>query len=107
MKILIPFILLFMFLVLPAEAEKVIKNLSGSETVSVGPITVPDNWEIHWETKGHYLQILLSSDGSVPLDMLLQQMGPGKGVTKYEKGGSYIFDINVSGEWKVKIVDPN
>ena len=34
-------------------------------------------------------------------------MGPGKGVTKYEKGGSYILDINVSGEWKVKIVDPN
>jgi len=107
MKILIPFLLLFMFLAVPAGAEKVIKNLSGSESVSVGPITVPDNWEIHWETKGHYLQILLSSAESVPLDMLLQQMGPGKGVTKYEKGGSYIFDMNVSGEWKVKIVDPN
>ena len=90
MKLLVPFLVLFMFLVVPAEAEKVIKYLSGSETVSVGPITVPDNWEIHWETKGHYLQ-----------------MGPGKGVTKYEKGGSYILDINVSGEWKVKIVDPN
>ena len=107
MKILISFMLLFMFLAVPARAEKVIKSLSGSESISVGPITVPDNWEIHWETKGHYLQILLSSNESVPLDMLLQQMGPGTGVTKYEKGGSYIFDLNVSGEWKVKIVDPN
>ena len=84
-------------------AEEVIRKFSGSETVTVGPIEVPDNWEIEWETKGAYLQILLNSAESVPLDMLMQQTGPGKGVTKYEKGGSYIFDINVSGPWEVKI----
>ena len=104
MKLFVATLVLFMFLLVPAGAGEVIKEFSGSETATVGPITVPDNWEIQWETKGQYLQILLNSADSVPLDMLLQQMGPGKGVTKQEKGGSYIIDFNASGEWKIKIL---
>ena len=103
MRYLVLSVFLVLFLSVSAGAGEVIRKFSGSESASMGPITVPDNWEIVWETKGHYLQILLSSAESVPLDMLLQQMGPGEGVTKYEKGGSYIFDFNVSGPWKVTI----
>jgi len=97
-------IALVLFISLSAVAGEVIKEFSGSETATVGPITVPDNWEIQWETKGQYLQILLNSADSVPLDMILQQMGPGEGVIKQEKGGSYIIDFNASGEWKVEIL---
>ncbi len=104
MKLFVATLVLFMFLLVPAGAQEVIKELSGSETVSVGPITVPDNWEIQWETKGQYLQILMNSADSVPLGYAVEQLGPGKGVSKQEKGGDYILDINVSGEWKVKIV---
>ena len=106
MKSLALLLVLFMFLLIPASAEEVIKELSGSETVTVGPITVPDNWEIHWETKGQYLQILINSADSVPLGFAVEQIGPGKGFSKQEKGGDYILDINAQGAWKVKIVDP-
>ena len=102
-KLILP-IFLFMFLLVPAGAQEVIKELSGSETVTVGPLTLPDNWEIQWEAKGHYLQILMNSADSVPLGYAVEQIGPGKGVSKPQKGGDYILDINVSGEWKVKIV---
>lgn len=106
MKNIFLLLVLFMFMITPAGAEEVIKSLSGSETVTVGPLTVPENWEIHWETKGQYLQILVNSAESVPLHFAVEQIGPGKGVSKQEKGGDYILDINASGEWKVKIVDP-
>ena len=89
---------------LPAGAEEVIKEFSGTETMTTEPFTVPDNWEIQWETKGQYLQILINTADSVPLDFATQQMGPGSGTSKQEKGGSYILDMNASGEWKVKIL---
>ena len=104
MKLFATTLVLLMFLLIPASAQEVIKKLSGSETVSVGPITVPDNWEIQWETKGQQVQILMNSADSVPLGYAVEQIGPGKGVSKQKKGGDYILDINVSGEWKVKIV---
>ncbi|TFG75039.1 MAG: hypothetical protein E4H21_09660 [Thermodesulfobacteriales bacterium] len=102
-KFILPLVLL-MFLLVSAGAEEVIKELSGSETASVGPITVPDNWEIQWETKGHYLQILMNTADNIPLGYAVEQMGPGKGTSKQEKGGNYILDMNASGEWKVKIL---
>ncbi len=104
MKSFILPLVLLMFMLVPAGAGEVIKEFSGSETTTLGPITVPDNWEIQWETKGQYLQILLNTADSVPLDMTVQQIGPGEGVSKQEKGGSCIIDMNASGEWKVKIV---
>ena len=96
--------LFVMFLLLPAGAEEVIKEFSGTETMTTEPFTVPDNWEIQWETKGQYLQILINTADSVPLDYATQQMGPGSGTSKQEKGGSYILDMNAQGEWKVKIL---
>lgn len=106
MKIFIVSLILFMFLLVPAGAKEVIKELSGSETVTVGPLTLPENWQIEWETKGQYLQILMNSADSVPLGYAVEQIGPGKGVSEKQKAGDYILDINVSGEWKVKIVKP-
>jgi len=58
---------LFMFLLIPAGAEEVIKEFSGTATMTTEPFTVPDNWEIQWETKGQYLQILINTGDSVPL----------------------------------------
>lgn len=104
MKLFIASFILFVLLIVPAGADEVIKRYSGTETVSVGPITVPDNWEIQWEAKGAYLQILMNSADNVPLGYAVEQVGPGKGVSKQEKGGDYILDINVSGGWEVKIV---
>ena len=104
MKSFILPLVLFMFLLIPAGAEGVIKEFSGTETITTEPFTVPDNWEIQWETKGQYLQILINTGDSVPLDYATQQMGPGKGTSKQEKGGNYILDMNASGEWKVKIL---
>lgn len=104
MRYLILSMLLVVSFAFTVNAEEVIKRFSGSETATVGPITVPDNWEIQWETKGQYLQILLNSADSVPLDMILQQMGPGEGVVKQPKGGSYIIDFNASGPWEIKII---
>ncbi len=104
MRVIILSLALILFVSFSAGAEEAIRKFSGSESASMGPITVPDNWEIQWETKGQYLQILLNTAESVPLDMILQQMGPGEGVVKQEKGGSYIFDFNAQGEWKVKIM---
>lgn len=103
MRAIILSLALVLFISFSASAGEVIRKFSGSETATMGPIEVPDNWEIQWETKGQYLQILLNSANSVPLDMILQQMGPGEGVVKQEKGGSYIFDFNASGPWEVKI----
>lgn len=96
--------LFVMLLLLPAGAQEVIKEFNGTKTMTTEPFTVPDNWEIQWETKGQYLQILVNTADSVPLDYAAQQMGPGKGSSKQEKGGSYILDMNARGEWKVKIV---
>jgi len=96
--------LFFMLLLLPAGAEEVIKEFSGTETISTDPITVPDNWEIQWETKGQYLQILMNTADAIPLGYAVEQIGPGKGTSKQEKGGSYILDMNAQGEWKVKIL---
>lgn len=104
MRVLILSSFLVLFLSFSARAGEVIREFSGSETTSVGPIEVPDNWEIDWETEGQYLQILLNSADSVPLDMIVEQMGPGKGVYKQKKGGSYIIDFNAQGKWKVKIL---
>ncbi len=104
MRVLFLSLMFVLFLSLSAGAGEVIREFSGSETTTVGPIEVPDNWEIEWETEGRYLQILLNSAESVPLDMIVQQMGPGKGVYKQEKGGSYIIDFNAQGKWKVKIL---
>ena len=103
MRVLILSSLLILFLSYSAVAGEVIREFSGSETTTVGPIEVPDNWEIDWETEGQYLQILLNSAESVPLDMIVQPMGPGKGVYKQQEGGSYIIDFNAQGKWKVKI----
>ena len=96
--------LFFMLLLLPAGAEEVIKEFSGTETISTDPITVPDNWEIQWETKGQYLQILMNTADAILLGYAVEQIGPGKGTSKQEKGGSYILDMNAQGEWKVKIL---
>lgn len=102
-KFILPLLLIMLF-VLPVGAKEVIKEYSGSETVSVGPLSLPDKWAIEWEAEGQYLQILINSADSVPLGYVVEQIGPGKGVSKPQKGGDYILDINVSGGWKVKIV---
>ena len=104
MKVLILPLILFMFLVVSANAEEVIKRYRGSETVSVGPMTLPDGWQVKWENKGHYLQILMNSSDSVPLGYVVEQTGPGEGISEKQKGGDYILDINVSGQWEVKII---
>ncbi len=97
-------ILIAVCFVVPAGADEVIKEFSGSETFSTEPFTVPDNWEIEWETKGQYLQILINSADSVPLGFAAEQIGPGKGTSIQEEGGTYYLDMNAQGEWKVKIV---
>ena len=98
--------ILFLFIsIVPAAAEEIIKEYSGTETVSSEPFTVTDGWEIRWETKGQYLQILLNTDKNVPLEMPIQQMGPGSGTYHHAEGGTFILDMNASGEWKVTIMD--
>lgn len=104
MRVLILPLVLIMFLVVSTNAEEVIKRYSGSETVSVGPMTLPDGWQVKWENEGHYLQILMNSADSVPLGYVVEQTGPGKGLSEKQKGGVYLLDINVSGPWEVKII---
>ncbi len=104
MKLIIWAALVSVFLLLPAGAEEVIKEFSGTDTFSTKPFTVPDNWEIQWESKGQYLQILVNTENSIPLGFAADQMGPGSGSSVQPKGGTYILDMNASGNWKVKIV---
>jgi len=93
-----------MFFTLSAGAEEVIKEFSGNGTFSTKPFTVPDNWEVQWESKGQYLQILINTADSVPLGFAAEQTGPGSGTSKQEKGGTYYLDMNAMGEWKVKVL---
>jgi len=104
MKLIVSIVLITAFLLLPAGAEEVIKEFSGNGTFSTKPFTVPDNWEVHWECKGQYLQILVNSEDAVPLGFAAEQMGPGSGSSVQPKGGTYILDMNASGDWKVKIL---
>lgn len=104
MKTFIIVALLTAFFFLPAGAEEVIKEFGGNGTFSTKPFTVPDNWEVQWECKGQYLQILVNSEDSVPLGFAAEQIGPGSGSSVQPKGGTYTLDMNASGEWKVKIL---
>jgi hypothetical protein len=104
MKLIIWAALASVFLLLPAGAEEVIKEFSGTDTFSTKPFTVPDNWEIQWESKGQYLQILVNTENSIPLGFVADQMGPGAGSSVQPKGGTYYLYMNASGDWKVKIL---
>ena len=104
MKSILTLFIVLSFMLMPASAEEVIKEYSGSGWLSTEPITVPDNWVVEWDYKGPYLQILINSKDSVPLGYAAQQTGPGSGSAVQPEGGTYILDINGAGSWTVKIL---
>lgn len=48
-----------------------------------------------------------NTNENVPVEMPVQQIGPGSGTYCQAEGGTLILGMNASGEWKVTIVDVN
>ena len=103
-KIIIATLLIMLCSLSPAVADEVLQEFSGDGTYTTKPFTVPDGWEIEWESKGAYLQILINTSDSVPLGFAAEQTGPGSGSSYQADGGTYYLDMNAMGDWKVKVV---
>lgn len=89
------------------STDTVLQEFSGSGIQTTRPFTVPDGWEIQWDSTGDLLQIYVyKSDGSLD-GIAANQMGSGTGSAYQPKGGSFYLTMNAVGNWKVRVVKVN
>ena len=91
-------------IVIMAESEQVLQQVSANGQRNLRPFTAKDKWEIQWDAKGTLLTItIFTTDGKLSTVAATQE-GPGSGSSYQPKGGEYYLQASGTGEWTITVV---
>jgi hypothetical protein len=86
-------------LVSPAGSDITAFTGDGDQTTT--SFEVRDQWQVHWENSGDTFNFAINGDQD--LGTIVEQDGPGSGVTSVVAGGTFYLDISAEGPWEIRI----
>jgi hypothetical protein len=86
-------------IVSPAGSDITEFNGEGDQTTDA--FEVRGQWQVHWENSGASFAFAINGDQD--LGTIVQQEGPGSGVTSVVAGGIFHLEITAEGPWEIRI----
>ena len=83
----------------PARTDVASFSGDGDEVTESFLVTEP--WQIHWETEGEIFTFAIGGDRDY--GVVIEQDGPGSGVTSPVGSGTFHLEVNAEGPWRVQI----
>lgn len=87
-----------------SAAPGVIAQFDGDGDKTTNTFTVNEGWQIQWETTGSAFTFAITGDRD--FGTVIEQDGPGSGITSPVGSGTYRLEITAEGPWAVDIVQP-
>jgi hypothetical protein len=78
-----------------------VAEFSGDSDATTESFTVQEPWQIHWETEGESFSYAIEGDRDY--GTIIEQEGPGSGVTSPVGSGTFHLEITADGPWHVQI----
>lgn len=83
----------------PARTD--VAEFSGTASGTTDSFSVREPWQIHWETQGESFSYAIRGD--VDIGTVIEQEGPGSGVTSPMGSGTFHLEITADGPWQIRI----
>ena len=83
----------------PARTDVASFSGDGDEVTESFSVTEP--WQIHWETEGETFTFAIGGDRDY--GVVIEQDGPGSGVTSPVGSGTFHLEVVAEGPWRVQI----
>jgi hypothetical protein len=84
-----------------APARTDVASFSGDGDQVTESFSVTEPWQIHWETEGEAFTFAISGDRDY--GVVIEQAGPGSGVTSPVGSGTFHIEVTAEGPWRVQI----
>jgi hypothetical protein len=84
-----------------APARTDVATFSGDGDDMTESFTVTEPWQIHWETEGETFTFAIG--GERDYGVVIEQDGPGSGVTSPVGSGTFHLEVAAEGPWRVQI----
>jgi len=105
-------LVLWLLLAAPyAQAERIVKEFSGSENTTTAMFTVESPWLLDWRLDADYenfvaLEIsLVEAHGGRHVGRVLRTQRKGNGIKLFEEGGTYQLRVSTTlARWRIKII---
>lgn len=78
-----------------------ITEFSGEGNQTTASFAVRGQWQVHWENSGESFAFAIEGDHD--LGTIVEQDGPGSGVTSVVAGGTFHVEITAAGPWEIRI----
>jgi hypothetical protein len=78
-----------------------ITEFNGDGDQTTDSFEVRDQWQVHWENSGESFAFAIKGDQD--LGTIVEQDGPGSGVTSVVAGGTFHLEITAEGPWEIRI----
>ena len=78
-----------------------ITEFSGDGDGTTDSFAVRGQWQVHWENSGESFTFAIRGDQD--LGTIVEQDGPGSGVTSVVAGGTFHIEITATGPWEIRI----
>lgn len=85
-------------------APGVIAQFDGDGDKTTDTFQVDEGWQIQWETTGKAFSFAITGDKD--FGTVIQQEGPGSGITSPVGSGTYRLEIIADGPWSVQVLQP-
>jgi hypothetical protein len=83
----------------PARTDVVSFSGDGDDVTESFSVTEP--WQIHWETEGPAFTFAIAGDRDY--GVVIEQDGPGSGVTSPVGSGTFHLEVTADGPWRVQV----
>ena len=83
-------------------APGVIAQFDGDGDKTSDAFRVDEGWQILWETTGETFEFAIAGD--TDFGTVIQQAGPGSGITSPVGAGTFRLEITAKGPWSIQIV---
>ena len=84
-----------------APARTDVVSFSGDGDDMTESFSVTEPWQIHWETEGETFTFAIAGDREY--GVVIEQDGPGSGVTSPVGSGTFHLEVTAEGRWRVQI----
>lgn len=80
----------------------VVAEFAGEGDQTTNRFQVDQGWQIHWETTGERFAFAITGD--TDYGTVIEQEGPGSGITSPVGSGSFRLEVTAEGSWDVTVV---
>ena len=82
--------------------SSVVAEFSGTSDQTTAKFSVRPGWQIQWQTDGETFKYSIAGD--LDIGKVIDQQGPGSGITSPVPSGTFFLEITAKGPWQIKII---